>query len=124
MSEPQIEPSMSKEPSASKEPLASKEHSASIEFSEDGRLQVSGELSFKTVPELVSASQGFFKKNNGFNVDLVGVSRADSAGVALLIEWQRQAQKQNKSVCFLNIPPQMLAIARLSGVDELLSLKS
>ena len=48
----------------------------------------------------------------------------DSAGVALLIEWQRQAQKHNKSVCFINIPSQMLAIARLSGVDDLLSLKT
>jgi phospholipid transport system transporter-binding protein len=90
----------------------------------DSRLRVSGDLSFKNVPALVSKSQDYFKNNNSLNVDLAGVSRADSAGVALLVEWQRQAYKQKKSICFLNTPSQMLAIARLSGVDELLSLKS
>jgi phospholipid transport system transporter-binding protein len=104
------------------DPLVNSKPSASIELIEDGRLRVSGELSFKTVPALISSSQVFFKKNN--DIDLADVSRADSAGVALLIEWRRQAQKQNKSVCFSNIPSQMLAIARLSGVNELLSLKS
>lgn len=112
MNEPRLDPSSSKEPSAS------------IDFSEDGRLKVAGELSFKTVPALVSKSQDYFKNGSSLDVDLTDVSRADSAGVALLIEWRRQAQKQNKSVCFFNIPSQMLAIARLSGVDELLSLKS
>jgi phospholipid transport system transporter-binding protein len=95
-----------------------------IESSSDGRIRVSGELSFKTVPALVLESQDYFKNGNGLDVDLAGVSRADSAGVALLIEWQRQAQKQKKSISFYNIPSQMLAIARLSGVDELLSLKN
>lgn len=94
-----------------------------LEASADGRLRVSGELSFKTVPSLVSTSREFFKSNKSLDVDLADVGRADSAGVALLIEWQRQAQKQNKSICFFNIPAQMLAIARLSGVDELLTLK-
>lgn len=106
------------------DPLVNSKPSASIELIEDGRLRVSGELSFKTVPALISSSQVFFKKNNDIDIDLADVSRADSAGVALLIEWRRQAQKQNKSVCFSNIPSQMLAIARLSGVNELLSLKS
>ncbi len=118
MNEARLEPSAGKEPSVNKEP------SASIGLSEDGRLQVAGELSFKSVPALVSRSREFFKKGSDLDIDLANVSRADSAGVALLIEWQRQAQKQNKSVCFFNIPSQMLAIARLSGVDELLSLKS
>ncbi len=96
-----------------------------VEFSTaDNRLRVSGELNFKNVPTLVSISPDYFKNDNGLEVDLAGVSRADSAGVALLIEWQRQAQKQRKPISFFNIPSQMLAIARLSGVDELLSLKN
>jgi phospholipid transport system transporter-binding protein len=96
-----------------------------VEFSTtDNRLRVSGELNFNSVPTLVSISPDKFNNDNGLEVDLADVSRADSAGVALLIEWQRQAQKQKKSISFFNIPSQMLAIARLSGVDELLSLKN
>jgi phospholipid transport system transporter-binding protein len=93
-----------------------------LELSADGRLRLTGELSFKTVPALVIESRSVFKNAEGLDVDLADVGRADSAGVALLIEWQRQAQKQNQSIRFFNIPSQMLAIARLSGVDELLSL--
>ena len=92
--------------------------------SADGRLQLTGELNFKTVPPLAVNSKNLFDNNNHLNVDLDGVSRADSAGVALLIEWQRRAKKQNKSISFQNIPSQMLSIAKLSGVDELLSLKT
>ncbi len=100
-----------------------KKPSVSVEHGE-GSLSLNGELSFKTVPALVANNKNFLSNGSSIDIDLSGVSRADSAGVALLIEWQRQAQKQNKSVCFSNIPSQMLAIARLSGVNELLSLKS
>ena len=97
---------------------------AQFELSADNRLQVSGELNFKNVPELVLKSQKYFKNSVGLDVDLADVNRADSAGVALLIEWQRLAQKKNKSISFSNIPSQMMAIARLCGVDELLFLKN
>jgi len=97
---------------------------AQFELSADNRLQVSGELNFKNVPELVLKSQEYFKNSVGLDVDLADVNRADSAGVALLIEWQRLAQKKNKSISFSNIPSQMMAIARLCGVDELLFLKN
>ena len=101
-----------------------KEPSANIELIGDNSLCLSGELSFKTVPALVANNKDFLSNGNSIDIDLSEVSRADSAGVALLIEWQRQAQKQNKSICFINIPSQMLAIVRLSGVDDLLSLKN
>lgn len=101
-----------------------KEPSANIELIGDNSLRLSGELSFKTVPALVANNKDFLSNSNSIDIDLSDVSRADSAGVALLIEWQRQAQKQNKSICFVNIPSQMLAIVRLSGVDDLLSLKN
>ena len=91
----------------------------------DGSLLLSGELSMATVPELLEqlSTQGALRNAEGeILIDLQGVERADSAGLALLIEWQRLAGQQQKSIRFCNIPAQMLAIARLSGVDELLSL--
>jgi phospholipid transport system transporter-binding protein len=103
---------------------AQKKPSMSVELIGENSLRVSGDLSFKTVPEFVSSNKNLFSSANSIDVDLSNVSRADSAGVALLIEWQRQAQKQKKSICFINIPSQMLSIVRLSGVDDLLSLKN
>ena len=101
-----------------------KEPRANIELIGGNTLRVSGELSFKTVPSLVDRNKDFLRDGNSIDIDLDDVNRADSAGVALLIEWQRQALKQNKSICFINIPSQMLAIVRLCGVDDLLSLKN
>jgi len=98
--------------------------SMSVELIGENSLRVSGELSFKTVPAFVASNKNLFGSDDSIDVDLSNVSRADSAGVALLIEWQRQAQKQKKSIYFINTPPQMLAIVRLSGVDDLLSLKN
>ena len=95
--------------------------SPQLEQADDGRLVLSGELSMATVPTLLA--QGLHSAEAAeVRVDLQGVTRADSAGVALLIEWQRAARRQQRRLRFQNIPPQMLAIARLCGVDELLAL--
>jgi phospholipid transport system transporter-binding protein len=94
---------------------------AQLKTSADGQLQVNGELSMATVPALL-AQHPLRNLAGVINIDLSGVERADSAGVALLIEWQRTARQRQQTIQFQNIPPQMLAIARLSGVDELLAL--
>ena len=94
---------------------------AQLKKTADGRLLVSGELSMATVPALL-AQHGLRDIPGDISIDLQNVERADSAGVALLIEWQRTARQQQQKISFQNIPPQMLAIARLSGVDELLAL--
>ncbi len=55
-------------------------------------------------------------------IDLKGVTRADSAGLALLVEWLRAAERAGKSISFVNVPVQLSSIARISGLDEILSL--
>jgi phospholipid transport system transporter-binding protein len=97
-------------------------NAAQLEIEIDGRVQVSGELSMSTVPALLQRHQWHDLNTDDIQIDLQGIERADSAGVALLIEWRRAAQQQQQTIRFQNIPSQMLAIARLSGVDELLAL--
>lgn len=95
----------------------------SLKQTGDGQIQLTGELSFKTVPAFFAANRDIIKlANHELYIDLDGISRADSAGIALLIEWQRQAQHENRSISFHNIPAQLLAIARLSGVESILNL--
>jgi phospholipid transport system transporter-binding protein len=88
----------------------------------EGHWRLSGELSFETVPAVLTRHPQIGNDAGELQVDLAGVTRADSAGVALLVEWRREAQRRRRTICFHNIPLQMLAIARLSGVDELLAL--
>ena len=91
----------------------------------DGGFSISGELVFGTVPDLVANSRAMFDADGGtLAIDLAHVSRADSAGLALLIEWRRLARQRDKAIVFKNVPPQMIAIAKVSGIDVLLGLQA
>lgn len=95
---------------------------AAIHTDGSGRLQVSGELSLRTVPHLLAPARELIDSRERVDIDLGGVSHADSAGVALLVEWMREARQAGKEIRFLNIPRQMLAIARVSSLDGILPL--
>jgi len=90
----------------------------------DGKiLCVSGELTFATVTGLLAQSRMLFEQAGGeIEVELGGVERADSAGLAILIEWMRQANARGASIRFSHLPEQMLAIAAASEMDSLLPL--
>ncbi|NOX76586.1 MAG: STAS domain-containing protein [Gammaproteobacteria bacterium] len=93
-----------------------------LQAAEHGQLLLSGELTLDTVSALATDTRVLFADDGDINIDLGAVARADSAGVALLVQWQREARRRQRTVCFRNIPSQMLSIARLCGVDELLAL--
>ena len=87
-----------------------------------GRLAINGELTFASVPSLWERCCDRFSGNAKLDIDLSGVQRSDSAGLALLVECVRQAHQTGKSIRFFNIPAQMLAIARVSSLDQVLPL--
>jgi phospholipid transport system transporter-binding protein len=96
----------------------------SLSFDADKQLiQVSGELSFATVKKVLAKTKEVFGPAAELNIDLADVTRSDSAGVALLIDWMRTANSEQKKIVFQNIPAQMIAIASASGLDELLPLQ-
>lgn len=86
------------------------------------RLHLSGELSFHTVPDLWRQTRELFKGCPTLTIDLSGVERSDSAGLALLVEWMREAARCGTELRFVNMPTQMLAIARVSSLDRILPL--
>ncbi len=92
-----------------------------LESKDNDHLYLTGDLNMETVPGLLNQHQLFAGKEK-LIIDFEGVGRADSAGVALLVWWQRKANQLQRKIVFENIPPQMLAIARVSGIDELLAL--
>ena len=87
----------------------------------DGRFLLSGDLDFNDVPQLLSASTAMFAHEGArLVVDLSGVRRTTSVGLALMVEWLRRARQANKSIEFQNVPAQMLAMAKISGLDGIL----
>ena len=95
---------------------------AVLEKNAKQQFELSGELSFQSVPALTGHIEPLLQDNADLVIRLDKVSRADSAGVAMLVEWQRLAQLQGKSLQFLDIPEQMLSIVRVSGLDSILPL--
>jgi phospholipid transport system transporter-binding protein len=95
---------------------------ASVEQGREGRLEIHGDLSFDSVPALWRDCREQCTSGAAIDVDLGQVQRSDSAGLALLIEWLREAQRSGGSLRFFNIPAQMLEMARVSGLDEILPL--
>ena len=53
-------------------------------------------------------------------VDCKGVTASDSAGLTVLIDWLAAAKSQQRSLRFTHLPPGLLALGRISEVDELL----
>ncbi|MEW6647745.1 MAG: STAS domain-containing protein [Pseudomonadota bacterium] len=93
-----------------------------IENGADG-LRVAGDLTFATVTALLNGSSALFSAGSGpLSVDLSGVGRADSAGLALLIEWSRLARAAGRELQFRAVPAQMQAIAAASGLSGILAL--
>jgi len=94
----------------------------SIQQGRNGRLEIHGELSFASVPALWRDCRAQCAEGNAIDIDLGQVQRSDSAGLALLIEWLREAQRSGASLRFFNIPAQMLEMARASGLEQILPL--
>ena len=91
--------------------------------SKNNLIQISGDLSFSTVSHILEQSTTMFAAITELDIDLAEVNRSDSAGLALLIHWIRLAKQDNKKIVFHNVPAQMMAIADVSGLDELLPIQ-
>ena len=81
---------------------------------------VAGALTFETVPDLYQNSSSWFEGAGELILDLAQVERTDSAGLALLIEWLRRAQVENRTLRFANIPAQVQTLIRINGLQDAL----
>lgn len=87
-----------------------------------GRMALAGELTFTTAPALWDAAERLLaaRASDQVDVDLGGVTRADSAGLALLVGWLSRAQGAGVKLRYLAVPERLRAIAHISEVDGLL----
>lgn len=88
----------------------------------DGRYRLVGELSFATVPALMAESASLFSAGGDVTLVLDQVERIDSAGLALMVSLLRQARERGQALDLQSVPEQMLGLARVGGVDHILTL--
>lgn len=81
---------------------------------------VSGPLTFDTVTGVWPQGVAALRADSTVNIDLSQVSRTDSAGLALLVEWLRTARANRARIVFHQPPPQLLQLAEACHLDTLL----
>jgi phospholipid transport system transporter-binding protein len=77
-------------------------------------------MSFDTADAILRESERSFAGLAAVAVSFAQVKKADSAGLALLLEWKSWQRQGRCSVSFSDIPESVVAIARTTQVDHLL----
>lgn len=103
-----------------REPAGPRPSRLEFEHRGDGRFAVHGELGFATAAGALQRARPLFEPHSVIELDLAGVTRADSAGLALLLEWVNWARGTAREIRFANLPGQLLAIAQISEVEDML----
>ncbi len=93
---------------------------ASLAAAGEGRYTLSGDLVFDSAAQLLAAGDAAFGSRPEAEVDLAGVGRVDSAGLALLLEWSLTARGAGRTIRYRNMPDALASLAGISEVSELL----
>lgn len=95
-----------------------------LQADDSGQLVLMGELTFDTVPDIYRSTRHLQSADELFeSVDLSAVERVDSAGLALLLEWQSAAHANGRTLRFDKAPAALIRLAALCEADTLLGLE-
>ena len=86
----------------------------------DGSFRIAGSLVFATVRDVLRRSLPILAAESELAIDLSAVTSADSAGLALLIEWFRVAELAKKKLRLIGAPAQLRALAKISELETVL----
>ena len=92
-------------------------------MSEGVRMVMQGNLDMKTVPALFATGLKHLASEN-LQVDFSRVESVDSAAVGMLLGWARAAQQGQRDLRVHGLPENLLSLAHLYGVSELLPQQS
>jgi len=92
---------------------------------EGGRLRLAGELALGTVAAVLEPGRRAIAAIDGERavLDLSGVRKSDSAGLALVVDWLREARGRGLALSIEGTPSQLADIARVSGLEELMCVE-
>lgn len=88
----------------------------------DGRAQLRGSLTFATARQARIEGLEKFQQcgARACEVDCSGIVKSDSAGLSVLLDWLALAKRDGRSLRYVKLPEGLIALARISEVEELL----
>ena len=94
-----------------------------LEKINDQLYALSGELSMQNVPQISRETASLINAMTGeISIDLSKITRADSAGLALLIDWLRIARRRKFTLHFEQLPEQLMQIAQVCELESVLPI--
>ncbi|MDO8595645.1 MAG: STAS domain-containing protein [Sulfuricaulis sp.] len=91
---------------------------------DNGVFEVTGQMTFQSVPQFLVHTDKWLHGGIGkVTLDMHGVTLADSAGLALLIEWLQLSRSAQREIVFTNMPDQMRDLIRVNGLQQVFALK-
>jgi len=98
--------------------------SSQLRSSGDASIEVLGDMTFGSVRMLYEQAQSILGPGSKIRqIDLALVENVDSSGLALLLEWQAAARRNNALFSITNAPADLLSLAKLCEAQELLQLE-
>ena len=80
---------------------------------------VRGEINFTSASQLASDALEILAEKEVNCIDFSKVSKANSAALALILEWQRFAKSHQLELCCCNLPATLQNMAKVSEVEFL-----
>ena len=93
---------------------------ARLEARDEGGYALTGRVTVDTVPVLLEESRDLFAAGEATSIDCAGIEQADSAAVALMLEWMRQAAAAEAEVVFAGLPERMRSIVAVSDLEDVI----
>ena len=90
-------------------------------------LKIEGALNFASMPRLLAESSSYSLQKdlpNCLAIDFANVTDIDSSAVSLLLHWRREALRLNKALRYIHLPPNLVSLAQLYGVHDLIHCPS
>ncbi|MBC7787055.1 MAG: STAS domain-containing protein [Methylophilaceae bacterium] len=81
---------------------------------------LSGDVVFANASMLLSESIAL-NFTQPTTIDFKEVTDVDTSAISLILEWERRAKVEKASIKFINFPQNLVSLAKLYGVDEIIA---
>jgi phospholipid transport system transporter-binding protein len=88
----------------------------------DQQAVVNGVIDFDTVLTLRTMGEKYIDEQQSVVFDFNQVSRANSAGLTLLLVWLRRARQQQKTIRFVHVPASLKTVAHVCDATAILGM--
>jgi phospholipid transport system transporter-binding protein len=81
--------------------------------------QLQGRLVYDSVHKLIAkGAKAIASTSNRVEIDCEQLSRIDSAGIALFINWQRYCEQNNQTFHLTHLPSQAISLIKANKLDD------